>query len=453
MKPLSPLDAMFLWVESGRQPMHVGALMLCTPPPGVGPGFVRELVDSMRTPPTAVPPFNQRAEFHLGHWFWDEDRDFELDYHLRHSALPQPGRIRELLSLVSRLHGSLMDRSRPLWELHFIEGLADGRLAVYAKTHHAMFDGVAAARMMQAVLSEDPDEVRPPLWAQEQRRRPPTTDLAPKPPSSPILDALQAGLEMVPGIRSGLREIFRPASSSPGDAQPYQAPPTIFNVPISGSRRFAAQSYSLERLKTIGRTVGATVNDVTLAICAGALRRYLMQQNALPEKPLIAAVPVSVRAADQEGGNQVGMLLANLGTHVADPLERLRLIMESTKLAKERLSKMTRLEQLAHAGAMGLPFGPSILTGLARKRPMCNLVISNVPGPRKPLYLNGMRLDETYPLSIPFDYLALNITISSYGDHMGFGYTACRRSVPSLQRMLDHTDESLKELETLLRAA
>jgi len=449
MKPLSPVDAMFLWVERRHQPMHVGALMLLTPPPGVGPGFVGELVESMRTPDQAVPPFNQAAQFHLGHWFWEEDKDFELDYHLRHSALPQPGRIRELLSLVSRLHGTLMERSRPLWELHLIEGLADGRLAVYAKTHHALFDGVAAARLMQTVLSEDPDEQRAPFWAQEPRRRTSAIEVAP-----PTLSgALGAVLEMVPGIRSGLREIFRPPNASAGDAQPYQAPPTMFNVPISGARRFAAQSYSLERLKTIGRAVGATLNDVTLTICAGALRRYLLAQHALPDKPLIAAVPVSVRSADQAeaGGNQVGMLLANLGTHVADPLERLRLVTESTKLAKERLAGMTRLEQLAHAGTMGLPFGPSILLGVARHRPLCNLVISNVPGPRQTLYMNGMRLDESYPLSIPYDYLALNITIASYGDHLGFGYTACRRTVPSLQRMLDHTDDALKELETALR--
>jgi diacylglycerol O-acyltransferase / wax synthase len=447
MKPLSPVDAMFFWVERRHHPMHVGALMLFTPPAGAGPGFVRDLVESLRHPPLAVPPFDQRARFRLGHWFWERDDEFDIDYHLRHSALPQPGRIRELLALVSRLHGTLMERSRPLWELHLIEGLADGRVAAYVKTHHALFDGIAAARAMQAVLSEDPREVRPPLWQQTPYRRPHDTALAPPGLVDPLLRAVGAGLEMIPGIRSGLREIFRPPHDSRADAQPFHAPPTMFNVPISGARRFAAQSYSLERLKAIGRATGSTLNDVTLTICAGALRSYLLAQHALPDKPLIAAVPVSVRAADQEGGNQVAMLMANLGTHVADPLERLRLVTESTKLAKERSSQMTRLEQIAHAGAMGMPFGPSVVTGHARKRPMFNLIISNVPGPKKTLYLNGMRLDETYPLSIPFDYLALNITIASYEDQLGFGYTACRRSVPSLQRMLDHTDEALAALE------
>ncbi len=457
MKPLSPTDAMFLWLEQRRHPMHVAGLQLYTPPPGAGKDFVKELLEGWRKHTVAQPPFNLRARFRLGHWFWEDDTEFELDYHVRHSALPQPGRIRELLALVSRLHGALMDRTRPLWELNVIEGLADGRIAVYAKVHHAMFDGVAAARMLAAVLSEDPTEERPPLWAQRRPARTPHAESAPTTPAptpsrfEPLLGVLRAGAEIMPGIGSGLWEIVRAAHLHPSDAKPFQAPPTMFNVAISGSRRFAAQSYSLERIKALGKAAGATVNDVTLAVCSGALRRYLQAQNALPDKPLIAMVPVSVRSADhEEGGNHVAMLLANLATNVEDPLARLKLIKESTTAAKERLGKMSRLEQVAHAAAMATPMGPSILTGYAKKRPIFNLVISNVPGPKKPLYMNGLPLDEIYPVSIPMDYMALNITIGGYCDQLGFGYTACRRSVPGLQRFLDHTDESLRELEAAL---
>jgi diacylglycerol O-acyltransferase len=458
MKPLSPADAMFLWLEGRRQPMHVAGLQLYTPPANSGPDFVQRLVEAWREHPHARPPFDERVKFRVGHWFWEQDNEFEVDYHLRHSALPRPGRIRELLSLISRLHGTLMDRTRPLWEVHLIEGLADGRVALYVKIHHAMFDGVAAMKMMQAVLASDPNEQRPPLWAQQ---RPPRTGALAAAPvgafSARLAEApglleraLQAGAEIMPGLQSGLREIVRASSTTGLDAQPFHAPPTMFNVAITGSRRFAAQSYELARFKAVGKATGATVNDVTLAVCAGALRRYLEAQNALPDQPLIAMVPVSIRTADQEGGNQISILLANLATDLDDPLARLRRITESTTVAKERLSKMSRLERLAHAAAMSAPMGPSMLTGYAKKRPIYNVIISNVPGPSQTLYLDGMRLDESYPVSIPVDYLALNITIAGYGGQLGFGYTACRKSVPALQRMLDHTGEALAELEAAL---
>jgi len=168
---------------------------------------------------------------------------------------------------------------------------------------------------------------------------------------------------------------------------------------------------------------------------------------ALPEQPLIAMVPVSIRGEGQEGGNQVSMILANLATHVEDPLQRLKLIMQSTAQAKQKISKMSRLQQMAHAAAMATPLGPSMLMGQAGKRPIFNVVISNVPGPKHAMYMNGFRLDETYPISIPIDYGALNITLNGLGDQLGFGYTACRKSVPQLQRMLDYTSEALQELE------
>jgi diacylglycerol O-acyltransferase len=451
VKPLSPIDAMFLWMEHRRQPMHVAGLQLYSPPPGAGPDFIQELVEKFRRYTEAMPPFNQRPVFKLGHWFWEEDQEFELDYHLRHSALPRPGRIRELLALVSRLHGSLMDRSRPLWELNIIEGLADGRLAVYVKLHHAMFDGIAATRMLQSTLSEDPEEDKPPPWAQRPRRREARAGVAPAARKllQPLFDAVRIGKDIAPGIRSGLWEIVRSSHSDPADARPFHAPPTMFNVKISGSRRFAAQSYSLERLKKLGKKHGATLNDISLAICAGALRKYLLAHDALPERPLIAMVPVSVRAEGHEGGNQISMILANLATEIANPKERLKRIMQSTSQAKQRISKMSKLQQMAQAAAMGSPLAATMLSGQAGKHPIFNVVISNVPGPKKPLYMNGFLLEETYPISIPIDYAALNITLNGCCDQLGFGYTACRRSVPGLQRMLDYTEESLEELEAV----
>ena len=429
--------------------MHVGGLHLYTPPIGAGADFVQKLVESWREYPRANPPFDQYAHFRLGHYFWDDDKDFELDYHLRHSSLPRPGRIRELLGLVSRLHGTLMDRTRPLWEVNVIEGLSDGRVALFMKVHHAMFDGVAAMKMMNHLLSPDPLERRPPIWAQTRPKRERPADEPTVATPGLFERALKMGAEIFPGVQSGLRELVRDETIA--HAQPYQAPPTMFNVRISGSRRFAAQSFSLERFQAIGKAASATINDVTLAVCSGTLRRYLLANDALPDRPLTAMVPVSVRDPGQDSGNALSILIANLATNLEDPLERMKLIIESTTLAKDRLGKMSKLERMAHAAAMSAPMGASMVTGYAKRRPIYNVVISNVPGPKQLLFLDGMRLDESYPVSIPVDYLALNITITGYNKELGFGYTACRRSVPALQRMLDYTDESLREFEGALQ--
>ena len=452
MQALSPTDSAFLWMETRNQPMHVAGLNIHTPPPGAGPDYIGNLLAQWSKHSQAVAPFNLRPVLRMGLWYWEEDTEFELDYHLRHLALPQPGRIRELLAMVSRLHGNLMDRNRPLWETYVIEGLPEGRFATYTKIHHALVDGVTGAKMTAKGLSRNASEDKPPLWAQTFAH--PTT-ARPKAQAPGLLQQIssvaRAGADILPGIGSGLWDIVRATYAKGSTALPFQAPPTPFNVEISGSRRFAAQSYSLARLKHIGEVAGATVNDVTLAICAGALREYLMVQGKLPKKPLVAMVPVSLHGETDAGGNQVSLLLANLATHIADPLKRLKRIVESTSEAKKRLTQMARLQKMAHGVTSISPLGVGMVTGSAKKHPLFNLVISNVPGPRDTLYLNGARLDEIYPVSIPTHYLALNITISGYGDHLGFGYIACRRSVPALQRMLDYTHNAINDLEKALK--
>lgn len=451
MQALSPTDSAFLWMETRHQPMHVAGLNIYTPPPATGPDFIAKLLADWSQHLSALPPFNQRPVLRLGLWYWEEDKEFELDYHLRHLALPRPGRIRELLAMVSRLHGNLLDRNRPLWEAYVIEGLPDGRFATYIKIHHALVDGVSGARIMADGLSRSAEENKPPLWAQKFPKHPTSKPAAPPPGLiAQLASAARAGREILPGIGSGLWDMLRMGQGDGAAALPFQAPPTPFNVEISGSRRFASQSYSLTRLKRIGDATGATVNDVTLAICSGALRKYLAAHKALPKKPLIAMVPVSLHGETDAGGNQVSLLLANLATHLPDPLKRLARIVQSTTEAKERLKAMPRLQKLAHGITSISPMGASMLTGSAKQHPLFNLIISNVPGPRHTLFLNGARLDEVYPVSIPTQYLALNITISGYGDKLGFGYIACRRSVPALQRMLDYTDESIAELEQAL---
>lgn len=451
MHALSPTDSAFLWMETRSQPMHVAGLNIFTPPHGSGPEFVHQLLAEWSQHVKAVAPFNLRPVLRMGLWHWEEDKEFELDYHLRHLALPQPGRIRELLAMVSRLHANLLDRNRPLWEIHVIEGLPGGRFAVYNKMHHALIDGVTGARMAANSMSDNPSELKAPLWALPFKHHPTAQRKTAAPGLLEQLASLaKAGKEILPGVGSGLWDIVRSAYAEGATALPFQAPPTPFNVEISGSRRFASQSYSLSRFKRIGEATGATVNDVTLAICAGALREYLLVQNKLPKKPLIAMVPVSLHGETSAGGNQVSLLLASLATDVADPLKRLQRIVESTTEAKNRLTKMPRLQKMAHGITSIAPLGAGIVTGTAEKHPLFNLVISNVPGARETLYLNGARLDEVYPVSIPTHYLALNIAISGYADNLGFGYIACRRSVPALQRMLDYTHNAIEELEAAL---
>ena len=471
MKPLSATDSAFLWMETRNQPMHVAGLNLYTPPRGAGADYISNLMADWGQHLAALSPFNQRPVLRLGRWHWEEDKEFELDYHLRHVALPKPGRIRELLAMVSHLHGNLMDRNRPLWEMVVIEGLPEGRFATYTKIHHALVDGVTGARMLAQSLAGTAKELKPPFWAQDLTK--PTRSGAATHPAAgsrakavpqgllaQLSLAARAGQEILPGIGSGLRDLLFGGSTNEMQgaqgggqsamAMPFQAPPTPFNVQISGSRRFASQSYSLARLKLIGDATGATVNDVTLAICAGALRKYLQVQGKLPKKPLVAMVPVSLHSETDAGGNQVSLLLANLATHLADPLARLKHIVQSTTEAKDRLKAMPRLQKMAHGMTSISPMGAGMITGGAKQRPAFNVVISNVPGPKNTLYLNGARLDEVYPVSIAAHYLALNITINGYGDNLGFGYIACRRSVPHLQRMLDYTDDAIDELEQAL---
>ncbi|MGA8393452.1 MAG: wax ester/triacylglycerol synthase family O-acyltransferase [Burkholderiaceae bacterium] len=451
MQALSPTDSAFLWMETRNQPMHVAGLNIYTPPRGAGPHFVGKLLADWGRHLSALPPFNQRPVLRMGLWYWEEDKEFELDYHLRHLALPHPGRIRELLAMISRLHGNLLDRNRPLWEAYVIEGLPQGRFAIYTKIHHALVDGVTGARIMAESLARTAEEDKPPVWAQAYSRHPTVRREAPAQGLiQQLASAARAGRDILPGVASGLWDIVRTGEPDSANALPFHAPPTPFNVEISGSRRFAAQSYSLARLKRIGEAAGATVNDVTLAICAGALRKYLEVQKALPRKPLIAMVPVSLHGETEAGGNQVSLLLANLATNLRDPLKRLQRIVQSTTQAKQRLKAMPRLQKMAHGITSISPMGAGMVMGTSKQRPGFNVVISNVPGPRYTLYLNGARLDEVYPVSIPTHYLALNITISGYGDNLGFGYIACRRSVPALQRMLDYTDESILELEQAL---
>ncbi len=448
-------DSMFLLAESREHPMHVGGLQLFELPDGAGPDYVNEFHRSLLAMPDVRPLFRRRPRgpvASVGQFAWGNDDQLDLEYHVRLSGLPRPGRVRELLELTSRLHGTLLDRHRPLWEFTMVEGIEGNRFATYTKAHHALLDGVSALRLIQSSLSEDPNDmdVRPP-WSPKVR-----TDLfdrterADEQPFDPVRAVSQFAKE-VAGFGTAAAKIVNEAFREQSATLSFQAPKSIFNVPITGARRFAAQGWPLERIKAVGRASGTTMNDVMLAMCAGALRSYLLDLGALPDRPLVAAIPMSLRAAKSEsalGGNAIGIILCNLATDLPDAGARLQTIHESMVKGKEVYHGMSRLQITALSALPLIPLALGTIPGLMRVTPPSfNVLISNVPGPRHPLYWNGARMQGVYPLSIPYEGQALNITVTSYAGSLEFGLTGCRRTVPHLQRLLAQLEESLTELE------
>jgi diacylglycerol O-acyltransferase len=453
----------FMIAESRNTPMHVGGLQLFDLPEGADADWGRRTYESSLAYDKDIAPLYLKRPTRSvalgGAWGWKPDDQFDLEYHVRHSALPAPGRIRELLELCGRLHGTRLALERPLWEMHFIEGLTDGRFAVYSKLHHALVDGVAAMRLLQATLATDPDDLdNPPPWAQRKAAREVEKDqkeLAEELRDVPLaavrtamaISAEAAGLPgaLVKTLNRSIRNETAPIS--------LHAPRTILNGKITGARRFAAQDWPIDRLQRISRSTGTTINDVVLAMCSGAMRQYLLELDALPVQSLVAMVPVSLKlneagVASATGGNAVGTIMVRLATDLADPADRLRTIHDGVTGGKEALAEMTPTQIVAMSG-LGLT--PLVLAPMLRlqglTRPPFNLVISNVPGPRKPLYMNGARLSGMYPLSVPYHGQAINITCTSYEGNMSFGITGCRRTAPRLQRLLAHLDDELTALE------
>ena len=449
---ISPMDAVFLIQEAREHPMHVAGLQLYKRPPRARADYLATAYQKLLEHRDVSPMFVRRPRqpvSSVGNLFWSDDTDIDLEFHVRRSALPEPGRVRELLELVSRLHGTLLDRHRPLWEYHLIEGLADGRFATYRKSHHALADGVRMARKVVEAFSTDPKaRDLPPLWA--------ARETAPKPESgrqivNPLEVFRDAGraLSGLTGIGPMVAKYGVQALREQTTVLPYAAPRTMLNVPITGARRVAAQSWDMARITKVRKALGVTLNDMVLAMCSGALRRYLIAADALPDDPLIASVPVAMKTQEAgREGNAITFVLCNLGTNLDDAHARLETITESMRATKELMANRPGL-QLTALGLL-TALGPSVLTripGSASAPPPYNVVISNVPGPRERLYWNGAEVEGIYPLSIPTENQALNITCLSYANNLEFGIVGCRQAVPRLQRLLDYLEETLQEYE------
>lgn len=451
---MPPTDSMFLLAESREHPMHVGGLQLFVPPEDAGPQYARQMIDAFRRSSDVSALFRRRPADPvnlLGTTWWSTDDAVDYDYHVRHSAIPEPGRIRELLQLTSRWHGALLDRHRPLWECHVVEGLADGRIAVYSKIHHSMVDGVAAIRLMQRSLSEDPearDCVPPWLLQPRSRSVEPSRGVDPWGMVRAGADVVGDVAGLVPtGVRIA-RQVVRDH-----DITLPRAPKTILNGTVGGARRFAAQSWRIDRIQQVAKSSATTLNDVILAMVSGALRQYLLEQHALPDEPMTAMVPISLAmradaSADRGGGNQVGAIVVSLATDRDQGATRLEEISYSSRQAKKIMGDLSPTQILALSAAQMAPLALNPVPGFVRyTRPPFNVIVSNVPGPKEEMYFNGARLDGMYPVSIVLDGQALNITLTSRKDHIDVGLIGCRRSVPHLQRLLSHLEDALAELE------
>lgn len=448
MRPLHPIDFIFLTLEKRQQPMHVGGLFLFQIPENAPASFIQDLVtDIQNSKSSPIPPFNN----YLNGLFWDEDQEFDLDHHFRHIALPKPGRIRELLTYISQEHSALIDRAKPLWTCHIIEGIEGNRFAMYFKIHHAMVDGIAGMRLVEKSLSHDPNakSIVPPWCVEGPRAK---RLKAPKVNAfKNVLQTIKGQLECAPRVAYELSQtVMKDMGRNPDYVSSFQAPSCILNQRVSASRRFAAQSFEFSRLRHISKALGVTINDMVLAICSGALREYLLSQNALPKKPLIAMVPASVRSDDSDVSNRITMILANLGTHKENPLERLKIVRGSVLSAKERFKRMNANQILNYSAFVYGAAGLNIASGLMPTRQAFNVIISNVPGPQEPLYWNGARLEALYPASIVLDGQALNITMTSYLDKLEVGLTACRNALPKMQNLLTHLEEEIKRFELIV---
>ena len=444
MKPLGTVDTSFLLAEDRETPMHTGGLMLFSYPESAREDWLHQTLSGNDDPKAVQYPFNQKLAWplrRLGLPHWVTDEDLDTHYHVRHSALPKPGRYREMFSLVSRLHSTRLHRDRPLWEAHIIEGVEDNRFALYMKTHHSMIDGVGAMRMLRACLSSDPNKRDMPApWNMPRPRRESIAAPNPRGAIAATAGAMGGVLKFAAAVRHRDKH---------GMIAPFQTPLTILNGRVTGSRRLVAQSWSLLRIRTVAKALNATVNDIVLAMSGGALRRYLIDQGALPSEPLTAMTPVSFRPADAEvEGNSFSVVFASLATELGDPIDRLRAIQNSMGEAKRLLKSMNTADIPIFTSIVALPvLVPHLLRISGRTRPTFNVTVSNVPGPQEQLYWNGAPLEGMYPLSIVTHGQALNITVTSCGESLDFGIVACRRSVPSAQRLIDHLDAALVELE------
>jgi len=460
MERLTGLDASFLYLETPSLHMHVSMAAVFDPSTVPGGYSFEKLRDLVGSRLALAPVFRRRlveVPLRLGHPYWIDDQDFDLDYHVRRAALPSPGGIEELARYVGDVCSRQLDRSKPLWEMDIVEGLEHGNVGLVSKIHHSTIDGVSGAELLAQLFDLEPD---PP--AREVPEGPSRTDAMPS-DLYLIAQALAARLTAPIDItrlawRTGrsvlnVRRLRRAPNDGKG-ALPLTTPRTSLNAAITPHRKVAFSSISLDDVKELKTALDATVNDVILAICTGALRRYLQGRNELPDDPLVAAVPVSVQpsTADRRGANKVSAMFVSLPCGTADPKERLEIIRSVTKGAKSEhnaLGADVLRNWAEHATPNVFSAAARTYTRLRlaeRHRPIQSLVISNVPGPDFPLYLGGAEMVAGFPLGPVIDGAGLNVTVMSYRGVLNWGLMACAETVPGVASIAASIPDSLDEL-------
>lgn len=446
---MSLLDASFLQIETRETPMHVAGLQVFKLPKNAPEDFIKNVVLKLRSPESIARPWNLKlapvAFSRLAPAMLETD-DIDMGYHVRHTCLPSPGGERELGELVSHLHSTTLDRSRPLWTCHVIEGLENNRFALYTKIHHALTDGVKGMQMLTRCLGHKAKDSN---WSVPWSAKKHPTLRSPKQKQAITRDDPPL-LAWPRVVGDALKPLIHRNTQPEPIRVPFEAPNSILNGPVTGARRVATQRFDLKRVKAVAKHHGVSVNDVFLAVCSSALRRHLMDSDNLPDRSLIAGVPVSLRtdSSNADAGNAIGFIWVNLTTDLADPVKRLRAIHKSTQASKKHLQHMPSKARNAYTTLAMVPVISVLLSGQgARTKPAMNVVISNVPGPQQALYLGRAKLEAIYPISIPIQGLGLNITCVSYDGQLTVGFTGTRDGVPHLQRIAVYAGEALSELE------
>lgn len=459
-KRMSSADAAFLLLESRDTPMHVGGLLEFTPPEGTEVNFPAEWRERMRKDFEIPPPWNlvpAHPPVIGSRWpSMRETTDIDLDYHVRLWALPRPGGQRELGVLVSRLHSQPLDLRRPPWEVHVIEGLEGGRFAGYVKLHHSLIDGVSAMRLLGKALTPDPNaRDMDPLWTVGPTRQPKTPRDDSPGALRELLTSARAGARAVQGLGRAVNEYRKGSVDDLPLRAPFNAPKSPLGARITPPRRFATRQFPLERFQRLAKAGDATLNDIVLYVCGTALRNYLLEHAEVPERSLTAGLPVNVRdEGDERVGTAIGFIVTELGTHLADPRQRLDAIKLSAEAAKRNLRKLPKEALAMQAVAVNGPWLAGLLAGLRERAPIpYNVVISNVPGPKEPLYLDGARLDGMYPMSMITHGNAMNITCLTYVDTINFGFIGARDNLPHMQRIATGMNQVIEELEGVLLGA
>jgi diacylglycerol O-acyltransferase / wax synthase len=481
MRQLTPLDAQFLAIETSRTYGHVGGLAVYDPSTAPGGRLdMPRLCALVSERLHLLPPFRWRlvqVPLGLDLPYWTEDEDFDLDFHIRESAVAPPGDDRKLAETVARIFARPLDRSRPLWELYLIHGLAGGRVALLTKVHHSVVDGVSGNEILTVLLDPSPEgrTIEPaPDDGERPGHRPgelemlgrgltglarqPLRALRSVPTALPNLTELP-GANAFPGVPALSRALTGARKALGGPQDPgilevttARPPRTCFNGPISAHRSLAFGSVSLDTVKAIKDAAGVKVNDVVVAVCAGAVREWLLERDELPDDPLVAMVPVSVRAEDERGtfGNRISTMIVPIPTDVAEPVARLERAHELLRSAKEHHAALPA-DLLTDASAFIPPAVAALAARttvgiLGRTRPPLNLVVSNVPGPRSPLFIAGARLEAHYPVSAVVDGVGLNMTVMSYLDHMDFGIVADRDQIADVWPLLGAAQREVERL-------